>query len=143
MLLLLFDGASISSHGIAKRSEGDLTYQSNLSNPRDLYAAHCNPKERFAIIMHGWRETCNADWLQQLIKSKLLPSIHQRLFVVHYPSQSSIHCISIAIETFHCQIQHTTKMNSTFVCLLFFFSFRIRKISGWMHCLYGLWTVCI
>lgn len=49
-----------------------MTYQSSLSSPRDLYAARCNPKERFAIVLHGWKEDCSADWSQQLIKSMLI-----------------------------------------------------------------------
>lgn len=45
-------------------------YQSNLEDPRNFYATQCNPNEPFAILLHGWRESCNTTWMKQLIGSK-------------------------------------------------------------------------
>lgn len=50
-------------------SNGELMHQSNLSSPHDIHAAQCNPNDRFAILLHGWRESCNTSWMKQLIKS--------------------------------------------------------------------------
>lgn len=55
-------------------SNGDLVYQSNLEDPRKFDATKCNVNERFAILLHGWRESCNVTWMKQLINSELLKS---------------------------------------------------------------------
>lgn len=51
-------------------SNGALVYQSNLEDPRNFHATQCNPNEQFAILLHGWRESCNITWMRQLIGSK-------------------------------------------------------------------------
>lgn len=57
--------------GRRRCSDGDLVYQSNLEDPQNFHATKCNPKERFAILLHGWRESCNTTWMKQLVGSKL------------------------------------------------------------------------
>lgn len=71
--LFFFISSMNSSHDVSSPncSNGELMHQSNLSNPHDIYAAKCNPNERFAILLHGWRESCNTTWMKQLIQSNI------------------------------------------------------------------------
>lgn len=32
-------------------------------NPED-----CDNREKFAILIHGWRESCEVTWMQSLVK---------------------------------------------------------------------------
>lgn len=35
----------------------------------------CRPSQKYAIIVHGWRESCNTSWAQELRESEFLSSI--------------------------------------------------------------------
>lgn len=35
----------------------------------------CNPKEKFAILVHGWRESCDVKWMEFLVSSECKTNI--------------------------------------------------------------------
>lgn len=50
-------------------SNAELQYESNLQDPEYFHLTKCDPKGRFAILLHGWRESCETQWMKQLIES--------------------------------------------------------------------------
>ncbi|CAD7088698.1 unnamed protein product [Hermetia illucens] len=46
---------------------GQLTYIANGINVEQLGDTGCTPDDRFAFLLHGWRESCDVDWMKLLI----------------------------------------------------------------------------
>lgn len=40
----------------------------------------CNPKEKFAILVHGWRESCDVKWMEFLVSSECKTNINVSRF---------------------------------------------------------------
>lgn len=46
-----------------------MAYQSRFDHGETFAQTGCDPHEKFAILLHGWRETCDEAWMRLLIKS--------------------------------------------------------------------------
>lgn len=43
----------------------------------------CNANDKFAFILHGWKENCDVEWVPLLISSKLLEITKRKIKTKH------------------------------------------------------------
>lgn len=44
-------------------------HQTNVRNIKAYQQSECEKRENFAIIVHGWKENCDAKWVSLLVTS--------------------------------------------------------------------------
>lgn len=53
------------------RNRNELQYTSNSFGDDIVNGSGCNPSENVAIIVHGWLESCETMWIQEMVACEL------------------------------------------------------------------------
>lgn len=50
---------------------GTVVQSFNIHSDENYVTENCGPNQKFAVIVHGWTENCNTEWVPVMAKSRL------------------------------------------------------------------------
>lgn len=58
-----------------------MIHQTNVRNIQTYQQSECEKRENFAIIVHGWKENCDAKWVSLLVRSEFISCLLTHLLL--------------------------------------------------------------